>query len=193
LIAAYIGYRVLTGDLGANPITTITHLTGRAALILLLLTLATTPARAYLGVGAVSGARRPLGLYAFAFAVAHLLVFVAVDYGFDLDLIRADGLAGKPYILVGAAALAVMVPLALTSNKMSMRRLGRRWKRLHKLVYVSAVLAAVHYLWIGKVITPPATVAAFTVATLLGLRAMMAWRRRPRAAARAAAPNGRAA
>lgn len=170
LAAAYIGYRLLTGDLGVNPIESLTHMTGRAALILLVASLACTPVNTVFGLRSALRARRALGLYAFGFAAAHLLVFVGVDYGFDLVLIRADSLAEKPYILVGAAALLILLPLALTSTRGWMRRLGRNWRTLHRLVYVAAVLVAVHYVWIGKVVTPGSAVAAGVVALLLILR-----------------------
>lgn len=132
---------------------------------------ACTPARVYFGWSGATRARRALGLYSFVLAAVHFAIVVGLHYGSDLGLIRADGLAAKPYIVVGAAALAVLVPLAATSSNGWMMRLGRRWMPLHLLLYVAAVLAAVHYLWLVKAITAGPVLIAAAIAGLLVLRA----------------------
>ena len=135
--------------LTANPIQEITFRTGRNALKLLLLSLACTPAANVLGFTAARLVRRPLGLYAFFYATLHLLTFAVVDYGLDWRLIE-HAIVEKRYVLAGFAAFTLLVPLALTSTKGWQRRLRRRWFALHRLVYASAVLVIVHFLWLSK-------------------------------------------
>ena len=144
----------LAGDaardqLTVNPIQEATLRTGFAALVLLVLSLACTPLGALLSFKRVLALRRPLGLYAFGYASLHLAIFVAVDYGFDFGFIGRE-IAEKPYVIVGLAAYLLLLPLAITSTRGWMRRLGKRWKRLHRLVYVAAPLAIVHFLWLVK-------------------------------------------
>src|SRR5690606_27212959 len=117
------------GNLSVNPIQDITHRSGYTALVLLVLSLACTPASALLGQKWALKLRRPLGLYAFLYAAVHLLIFVALDYGLDLGLIWA-AIAEKRFVLAGLAAFLLLVPLAPTSTKGWQRRLGRRWKLL---------------------------------------------------------------
>ena len=93
--------------------------------------------------------RRPLGLWAFFYVCVHLLIFTVLDYGLDWQLI-AETVAEKRYVLVGFTAFLLLLPLALTSTKASMRRLGKRWKQLHRLVYLAALLAIVHFVWLVK-------------------------------------------
>ncbi len=145
-----LAYDAWMGDLGVNPITTITNRTGKAALIMLTLSLACTPANIVFGVRQPLTVRKSLGIWAFVYASFHLLNFVGLDYGFNLRLILADGLASKPYILVGLAAFLILVPLAFTSTKGWMRRLGPRWKSLHRWVYLAGIAAVVHYFWKAK-------------------------------------------
>ena len=95
--------------------------------------------------------RKALGLYAFLYASLHLLNFVGLDYGFDLGFIAQDALLDKPYILAGLLALLILLPLAITSTRGWMKRLGRNWKRLHQLVYGAGVLAVLHFFWQAKV------------------------------------------
>jgi sulfoxide reductase heme-binding subunit YedZ len=123
--------------------------TGRLALAFLLLSLACTPVNILLGYKKVLRLRRPLGLYAFVFAALHFLIFAGLDYGFDLDLL---GLAilDQRFVLAGTAAFVILLPLALTSSKGWQRRLRKNWKRLHKLVYLSAALVIVHFMWLSK-------------------------------------------
>ncbi len=136
--------------LTANPIEAATIRTGRTALVLLFLSLACSPANAVLRQRSLASLRRVLGLYAFGYAVLHFLIFVGWDYGFDLELIR-EGLFEKRFALAGLSSFLVLAVLAATSTAGWMRRLGGRWKRLHRVVYLAALLAVVHYLWSVKV------------------------------------------
>jgi len=163
-------WRFEQGDLGVNPIETITYVTGKSALVLLMLALACSPARTILGVKQALRARRTLGLYSFGYATLHLLTFVGLDYGFDFGLILREGLVEKPFIVAGFSAYLILLALALTSTKGWMRRLRRRWKRLHRLAYASALLAAVHFLWLVKAISVEPAAYAALVGLLLALR-----------------------
>ncbi len=137
-------------NLGVDPINTINNATGRAAIALLLLSLAATPANTVFGFRLGLTVRKSLGLWAFAYASFHLLNFVGLDYGFDVQFLLQDALLDKPYIVAGLAALLILLPLALTSTRGWMRRLGRNWKRLHKFVYAAGLLAVLHFLWQAK-------------------------------------------
>jgi sulfoxide reductase heme-binding subunit YedZ len=137
------------GDLGANPLETVTHGTGDWALRFLLLTLAMTPLRRLLHRSWPLRMRRMLGLYAFFYASLHFLIWLVLDQELSWHNILGD-IAKRPYITVGFTAWLLLVPLAATSTRWAMRRLGRRWTRLHRLVYPIAVLAVVHYLWLVK-------------------------------------------
>lgn len=136
-------------NLTANPIQDVTFRTGKSALVLLVLSLAATPANTLLGFKPALKVRRALGLYAFMYVVLHFFVFVGLDYGFDLGLIIED-IGDKRYALVGFAAGLLLLPLAITSTRGWMSRLGKNWRRLHWLVYLAAILAVIHYLWLVK-------------------------------------------
>jgi sulfoxide reductase heme-binding subunit YedZ len=138
-----------TGRLTANPIQDVTFRTGKTALILLLLSLLCTPLNTLFGLKQLLPLRRPLGLYAFFYVCIHLFIFAVLDYGLDWELIQQT-IAEKRYVLVGFAAFLLLVPLALTSTKGWMRRLGQRWKSLHQLVYLAALLVIVHFVWLVK-------------------------------------------
>ncbi len=138
-----------TGGLTINPIQDITFRTGKAALWLLVLSLAVTPVNVVTGYRPVLKIRRALGLYAFGYAALHFLIFVGLDYGFSWALLK-EAIFEKRYALVGFAALLILLPLALTSTKASMARLGKRWKKLHQTVYVAGILVAIHYIWVVK-------------------------------------------
>jgi len=135
--------------LSVNPIQDITLRTGKVALVLLVLSLACTPINSVFGYKPVLRLRRPLGLYAFMYVGLHLLIFIGLDYGLDLVLIR-EAILEKRYALVGLGAFLILLPLAITSTKGWMRRLGKVWKRLHRAVYVAALLAVVHFVWLVK-------------------------------------------
>ena len=165
--ALWLGVRAYAGRLGINPIEDLTLTTGIWALRFLVLTLAITPIRRLTGWNRLVQYRRMLGLFAFFYAVLHVGVYVVLDLFFAWDLILAD-VAKRPFITAGAVAFAAMVPLALTSTRGWIRRLGRRWQLLHRLVYLSAAGAAVHYLWKVKVMVgSPVYYAALVVALLL--------------------------
>ncbi len=155
------------GGLSVNPIQDMTLRTGKAALVLLVLSLACTPINSVFGYKPVLRLRRPLGLYAFMYVGLHLLIFIGLDYGFDLVLIR-EAILEKRYALVGFGAFLVLLPLAVTSTKGWMRRLGKLWKRLHRAVYVAALLAVVHFVWLVKSdIREPLLFGAVVVVLLL--------------------------
>jgi sulfoxide reductase heme-binding subunit YedZ len=139
----------LHGDLTANPIQAITSRTGTTALVLLMLSLACTPANIVFGLRRALNWRRPLGVYAFLYVSLHFLTFAVLDYGLDMGQLRQI-LFEKRYALAGLVAGLLLVPLALTATRGWMRRLGKNWKRLHRLVYAAAVLAVAHYVWLVK-------------------------------------------
>jgi sulfoxide reductase heme-binding subunit YedZ len=136
-------------QLTANPIQYITFRTGKAALVLLVLALACTPISILSGWRGVVGLRRALGLYSFMYASLHFLTFVGLDYQFDPSLLQ-EAIFKKRYALVGFATFLTLFPLALTSTKGWMRRLGRNWKHLHRLIYLAGILAVIHFVWLVK-------------------------------------------
>ena len=162
-----------TGQLGTNPIELITRSTGTWTLVLLCCTLAVSPLRQITGWVWLAKLRRLLGLFTYFYVCLHLMTWIWFDQWFDLnDMIR--DVIKRPFITVGMAAFLLLTPLALTSNKVAMKRLGRRWAVLHRLVYVIAILAVIHYWWMVKLdITQPMIYGA-VVAALLGWRV---WKR----------------
>jgi len=166
---AIIIWRFYTDQLSADPIRDITLRTGWAAIVLLVSSLACTPLNTMLGWKQLLPLRRPLGLYAFLYVSLHLFIFVYLDYGLMWGLIR-EGIFEKRYALVGFSAFLVLLPLALTSTKWSMRKLGKNWKRLHKWVYLAGILAVVHYFWLVKNVYTRPIVFAVILTLLLLLR-----------------------
>ena len=165
--------------LGADPVAEIEHRLGLWALRLLLLTLAITPLRHLTGWRVLLRFRRILGLYAFAYATLHLLAYVVLDLRGYWPLMLED-IAKRPYITVGFLTWLLLVPLAVTSTQGWMRRLGRGWARLHRLVYAVVVLAVLHFWWLVKADLREPALYAGIAALLLAWRA---WRRlRPRSA-----------
>lgn len=138
------------GVLGIDPVNAINNRTGRTAIILLFASLACTPLHILSGWRQVLGLRKSLGLWAVGYAGLHLLNFVGLDYAFNFGLMVQDAVLDKPYIMAGLAALLLLIPLAVTSTRGWMRRLGRNWKRLHRLAYAAGVLALLHFLWQAK-------------------------------------------
>ena len=175
LPAAWLTYALFYGDLGPNPAETIQLQTGIWALRFLVLTLAITPVRRLTGWNRLVQFRRMLGLLAFFYAVLHLTAYVVLDRYFDLSGVWED-VVKRPFITMGMIAFLAMVPLAVTSTKGWIRRLGRRWQLLHRLVYVSAIAAAIHYLWKVKVIIGSPVYYAALVVVLLLFRAAWALR-----------------
>ncbi|WP_158558863.1 sulfite oxidase heme-binding subunit YedZ [Rhodoferax lacus] len=180
--------RVLSSDLGPNPLALLLHTTGRSALVLLTATLAITPLRRWLtNLSAYTHQRygkrlsdwnwlvrlrRLLGLSCFAYALAHAWIFAAFDLGYDWSAALSE-VQEKPYVLAGLLALLILAPLAATSTQSMVRRLGRHWRRLHRLSYAAAVLGLLHFWWLTKpgLISPWPDTAALTL--LLGYRAAL--------------------
>ena len=184
--AAMLVYRTLvSGDLGVNPVETLLHETGRPALQLLLVTLAVTPIRRLTGWNGVIRLRRMLGLFAFTYALVHFSFYFAFDQVFSVAGVL-DDTTKRRFILSGMVALASMLPLALTSTKGWIRRLGgKRWHKLHRLVYLAAAAGALHFIWKEKVLTLE-TITYFLLASgLLGFRLVEVLRTRREAAAAA--------
>jgi sulfoxide reductase heme-binding subunit YedZ len=166
---ALLVYHAATGEIGPNPVEAVTHATGDWALRLLLVTLAVTPLRWLTGRGWLLRFRRMLGLFAFFYASLHVLTYLWLDQFFDLRAIVED-VSERPYIALGLGAYLLMVPLAATSTRSMVRRLGRRWQVLHRAVYPLAVLAVLHFLWLVKAdMTEPAVYAA-VLGVLLAVR-----------------------
>lgn len=183
--------RLLLDRLGANPVEALLHGTGDWALRMLLVTLAITPLRSLLDVAALVRFRRMLGLFAFFYASLHFSVYAVLDLGLEWSLLWED-IVKRPYITVGALALVLMLPLALTSTAGWMRRLGRRWKALHRLVYLVAALGVLHYLWLVRLDLREPVIHALVLAVLLLMRRWpLQLRRRSRHAVRS--PRGKTA
>ena len=167
--AAWLAAGAALGWLGVNPIEKLTHVTGMTALVLLLVTLAVSPVRRLTGWNPLIKLRRPLGLFAFFYAMLHFSIWMVLDLGFQLQWVVEDILE-RPYITVGFTALVLLTPLALTSTRGWIRRLGKRWSALHRLAYVATGLGLVHYYWLVKadVRLPLLLIAVFAV--LMGFR-----------------------
>jgi len=172
LVAGFTPFAILvTGalrdSLGANPVEEVTHETGEWALRLLILTLAVTPLRRIFQLGWIAPLRRSFGLLAFLYASLHFATFLALEHFFDWELIIEDVLERR-YVTAGFAAFLLLIPLAATSTKAQMRRLGPRWLRLHRLVYLASLLACLHFIWLVKAdLAEPLIYTAITVALLL--------------------------
>ena len=171
----------LWGDLGANPIEEITHRTGTWTLTFLLITLSVTPARRLPGLNRLIQVRRMLGLFAFFYASLHFLTYLALDQFFAFGAIIED-IAERPYITAGFTAFVLLIPLALTSTNAMIRRLGgKRWRRLHRLVYVAAAVGVLHFVWLTKADYRRPTIYAAVLLFLLGYRVWYRYRRSRRA------------
>ena len=167
---AWLVFKALQDDLGANPVEFVTHATGDTALIFLLCSLAITPLRKVAKLPDLIRFRRMLGLYAFFYASLHLLTFIGLDHHFHWAEVLPD-VYKRPFVTAGFTAWLLMVPLAVTSTAWSIRKLGgKKWQALHRLVYFSAIAGVVHYWWlVKKDITDPAIYGAI-LAMLLGYR-----------------------
>jgi len=144
-----IVWRIFYGDLGSDPIETITFATGDWTLRFLLITLAVSPFRQWFGLSALLRFRRMLGLYVYFYACCHFLIWFILDHALSFgDMI--EDIIDRPYITFGFSALMLLIPLAVTSNNVMVRKLGRRWKKLHRLVYAIIILGVLHYLWLTK-------------------------------------------
>ena len=169
---AWLATRTVTGRLGINPVEDLELTTGIWALRLLVITLAITPLRRLTGWNRIIQYRRMLGLFAFFYVCLHFAIYIGVDQFFAFKLIAKD-VVKRPFITMGFTAFVLMVPLAITSTKGWIRRLGRRWQLLHRLIYISGICAAIHYLWKVKVMIGSPVYYAFAIGLLLGFR--IAW------------------
>ena len=175
--AAVLVYGAFTGDLTANPIEYITNTTGLTALTFLLITLAVTPLRRLAGWNEIIRLRRMLGLFAFFYACLHFLTWFVLDQFFDFATM-ADDIVERPFITLGMTTLLLLIPLAATSTTGMIRRLGRRWQQLHRLIYVAAVIGVIHY-WLGqKADFRDPRFYAVALSALLAFRAWWIWRTR---------------
>ena len=147
---ARLGWKALHDGLGANPIEVITHSTGDWTLILILVTLAITPLRRLTRQYWLIGLRRMVGLFAFFYGTLHFLTYIWLDKFFDLHEVWKD-VYKRPFITVGFSAFVLLIPLAITSTKGWIRRLGgKNWQRLHRLIYLTGILGVIHYWWLVK-------------------------------------------
>ncbi|SAK76161.1 putative sulfite oxidase subunit YedZ [Caballeronia catudaia] len=165
------------GGLGANPIEFITRSTGLWTLVYLCVTLAITPVRRLTGVTALARFRRMIGLFAFFFAVLHFTTYIWFDKWFDVAEMVKD-IGKRPFITVGFTAFVLLIPLAVTSPKAMVRKLGRRWQTLHRAIYLIAALAILHFWWMkaGKHDFELPKIYGSIVIVLLGWR-VVAWLR----------------
>jgi methionine sulfoxide reductase heme-binding subunit len=145
----WLGYDAYTGSLGANPIEVITHWTGDSTIIFLLITLTVTPLRKISGWNEAIKFRRMIGLFAFFYACLHFTTYIWLDQFFDFPGILKD-VAKRPFITVGFASFVFLIPLAVTSTSAMVRRLGKRWQKLHLAIYVIAAAGVIHYWWLVK-------------------------------------------
>jgi sulfoxide reductase heme-binding subunit YedZ len=157
------------GNLTANPIREVQLRTGASAINLLTLSLACTPINILTGFSPVLLLRRPLGVYAFFYALLHFINFIGIDYGFNFALIRED-LFEKRYAIAGFASFILLLPLAITSIGRLRRRLGKNWQRLRRLAYLAAILAIVHYIWQTKADIRMPLIYGGVLAILLAVR-----------------------
>lgn len=202
VLAALVPLALLVRDafadrLGANPVEAIEHRTGDWTIWLLLASLAVTPLRRLTGWNGLIRYRRTLGLLAFSYVCLHFLTYLVIDQGFPIQGLTLayvwEDIVKRPYVTVGFTAFLLLIPIAWTSTKGWIRRLGRRWTTLHQLVYVAAALGVLHYMWLIKGDRPTAVYHALVLVGLLGTRV---WKIRvrprspgvPRAAGRLPAP-----
>lgn len=180
---ASLAWRAFHAELGANPIEAITHFTGTCTLVFLLITLSVTPLRKLTRQYWLIDLRRMFGLFAFFYGCLHLTTYVWLDKFFDVHEMLAD-IAKRRFITAGLAGFVLMIPLALTSTKGWIRRLGgKRWQALHRLVYLSAAAGVIHYIWLVKADLRSPLRYAFVLLVLLGYRmvASIASRKKPSA------------
>lgn len=171
----WLVWGAVANTLGPDPVKAIEHSLGLWALRFLLASLAVTPLR-WAGLNLFKH-RRPLGLLAFSYAGLHLVAWLWLDMGLRLGQ-AAEDLVKRPYIIAGMLGLLAMLPLALTSTRAAIRRMGRNWQRLHRLAYVALVLGVLHFVLLLKVWTPEVLVYIALASLLLGLRVLRSLRQR---------------
>ena len=175
LVARAAGF----GDLGANPVQEVLHTLGKTGLNLILITLAITPIRKETGLNWLVGLRRTFGLAVFGYILLHATTYVVLDQGLAWSSLLVD-VTQRPYITLGFLGLVLMVPLAVTSTNAMQRRLGRRWSRLHRLVYPISILGVIHFFWQVKIDVSEPVLYATVLALLLGYRALGWFKKRQR-------------
>ena len=183
LPVAWLLVAFYTDDLTANPIEYITRFTGFWALTMLVVTLAVTPVRRLTRWNEIIKLRRPLGLFAFFYATLHLLTWIVLDKFFDWQWMIEDVLERR-FITVGMLTWVLLLPLAITSTKGMIRRLGRRWQTLHRLSYVAAATGTIHFWWLVKADLYEPQMFTLALSVLLGFRAWWTWRTSPSPSAR---------
>jgi methionine sulfoxide reductase heme-binding subunit len=182
---AWKGYQQM---LGANPIEVITHATGDWTLIFLMLTLSITPLRKLTGQPWLIRFRRMLGLFAFFYASLHFTTYIWLDKFFDVHEMVKD-IGKRRFITVGFTAFVLLIPLAATSTAGMIRRLGKRWQMLHRLIYVSAIAGVIHYWWLVKADVRKPEYYAIVLILLLGYRVLAAQRKKAAVPARISGPS----
>jgi sulfoxide reductase heme-binding subunit YedZ len=178
--AATLVVNAFQGRLTANPIDYITDTTGDWAFRLLMITLSVTPIRRITGWNSIIQLRRMLGLFSFFYATLHFLTWSVLDWFFDFRQMGSD-IVMRPFITLGMATFLMLLALAVTSTKGSIRRLGKKWTQLHRLIYVAAITALTHFWLVGKVLVTEVGYWAVALSVLLGFRAWWALRARVRA------------
>jgi len=167
LPAPYFFYLALTGGLGPNPVKALEQEYGGIALQLLIIGLCITPMRRFFGINLIKF-RRTIGVLAFTYVTFHLLVWAVLDVQ-TADRVIAD-IIKRPYVTIGMAGFVMLVPLAMTSNNWSLRKLGPKWRQLHKLTYVAVILGGVHYIWLVKGIQLEPLIYMAVILGLLAVR-----------------------
>jgi sulfoxide reductase heme-binding subunit YedZ len=167
--AGLLGWQFYTDALGANPIEVITRDSGEWTLRLLLITLLMTPLKSFAGWAWPIRVRRMLGLLAFFYACLHLMTYLWLDQFFDWPEIWLD-ILDRPFVTVGMLAFVLLLPLALTSNRHAVRKLGRNWKKLHRLAYVIPLLGVLHFWWLVKADLLEPAIYALLLGALLAVR-----------------------
>tara|TARA_R110002094_G_scaffold107222_1_gene105569 strand:+ start:1789 stop:2394 length:606 start_codon:yes stop_codon:yes gene_type:complete len=167
LPAPYFFYLALMGGLGPNPVKALEQEYGGIALQLLIIGLCITPMRRFFGINLIKF-RRTIGVLAFTYVTFHLLVWAVLDVQ-TADRVIAD-IIKRPYVTIGMAGFVMLVPLAMTSNNWSLRKLGPKWRQLHKLTYVAVILGGVHYIWLVKGIQLEPLIYMAVILGLLALR-----------------------
>jgi sulfoxide reductase heme-binding subunit YedZ len=178
--AAMLIVGAFRGTLTANPIDYITDRTGDWALRFLMITLCVTPLRRITGWNPIIKLRRMLGLFSFFYATLHFLTWFVLDWFFDVRSMAED-IFMRPFITLGMATFLMLLALAVTSTTASIRRLGKKWTQLHRLIYVAAITALTHFWMVGKVLLTEVTYWAVALTVLLGFRLWWALRTRVRA------------
>jgi sulfoxide reductase heme-binding subunit YedZ len=172
---ARLGWKAFNSGLGANPIQVITFSTGTWTLVFLLTTLSITPLRKLTKQYWLIQYRRMVGLFAFFYGCLHFTTYIWLDQFFDLHSIEKD-IYKRPFITMGFTAFVLMIPLAATSTRWAIRRLGKRWQKLHRLIYFSAAAGVVHYLWLVKIDKRVPLIYASILGVLLLFRVLV-WSR----------------